>query len=275
MRLPRSSALALAVMTATSWTVSAFELKPSTLAAFERYVALTEARMAGEVSGASPFLWIDRQPEPARRKLLDQLKRGEVVIARLETLDGTREIDIKDGTAHHWVGTVLLAGVTLDRAIAFLQEYDRYAERFQPAISRSTLKSHTGDRFVAAMRTTTTKAGVTVVFDADYIIDYTRLPQAKRVWTRSIATNLVQVLSAGHPDEHTEPGDHARGYLWRLNNYCSFDERPEGTYEQCESVSLTASPPFGTGWIINIVAGSLPREALEFTLGRVRAALQR
>ena len=39
------------------------ELKPATLAAFDRYVTLTEKRMAGEMSGASPFLWIERRLE--------------------------------------------------------------------------------------------------------------------------------------------------------------------------------------------------------------------
>ena len=83
--------LALALTPASSEA----ELKPATLAAFERYVTLTEARMAGEMSGASPFLWIDRQADK-RRALIGKLQLGEVVSARLQTRDGKAEIDVPD-----------------------------------------------------------------------------------------------------------------------------------------------------------------------------------
>ena len=105
---------------------SAVDLKPATLAAFDRYVTLTEARMAGEMSGASPFLWIDRQVDPGRRATLGRLKLGEVVSARLQTRDGKDEIDAPDGLIHHWVGTVLLPGATLDRVMAFVKDYPQY-----------------------------------------------------------------------------------------------------------------------------------------------------
>ena len=52
--------LAIAFL-ALAMAPSGADLTRGTLAAFERYVSLTEARMAGEMSGASPFLWIDRQ----------------------------------------------------------------------------------------------------------------------------------------------------------------------------------------------------------------------
>ena len=58
--------------------------------------------------------------------------------------------------------------------------------------------------------------------------------------------------------------------MWRLNTYCSFEEIPAGTVEQCESVSLTRGIPFGTGWVIDRYVNSIPRETLAFTLGRVR-----
>jgi hypothetical protein len=63
------------------------------------------------------------------------------------------------------------------------------------------------------------------------------------------------------------------GYLWRLNTYCAFEGHPEGTYEQCESISLSRGVPFGFGWMVGPVIEAVPRETLEFTLGRVRAAL--
>jgi hypothetical protein len=104
----------------------ASELTPQAVAAFERYVRLTEARMDGEVAGSSPFLWLDRQPGPDRARLVARLGRGEVVSAQLDTRDGTRRIDAPSALIHHWIGTVLLPGVPLDRAAAFVQRYERY-----------------------------------------------------------------------------------------------------------------------------------------------------
>jgi hypothetical protein len=271
-RLTQQTLLVLA-LAALPWAGSAFELKPRTLAAFDRYVQLTEARMVGEVAGTTPFLWVDRQPDKERAKLLDQLRRGQVTVAHLQTRDSKKEIDVPDGLIHHWIGTVLLPGVSLAKAVAFVQEYDRYPERFGPTIQRAHVLKHEGDHFDVAMRTWAKKV-ITVVIDADYAVDYQVL-DAKRVWTKSVAMHLKEIQSAGQPDERAKPGDEAGGYLWRFNNYCAFEERSEGTYEQCESVSLTREPPFGLGWMIKPFVTGIPREALEFTLGHVRSGLQR
>jgi hypothetical protein len=254
-------------------TAPAMDLKPRTLASFDRYAALTEIRMQAEIAGTSPFLWIDRQPGPERAKLFDRLKRGEVVVSPLETRDGTREIDVPDGLIHHWIGTVLLPGVPIARAIAFVQEYDRYPERFGPTIQRARVLRRTEDRFEVAMRTWTKKV-ITVVIDADYVVDY-RTIRPTAVWTKSVATNLKEVQHAGEPGEVLKPGDQAGGYLWRFHSYCSFEERAEGTYEQCESISLTRDAPFGLGWMVKPFITGIPREVLEFTLGRVLAGLAR
>ena len=58
--------LAIAVLALVA-APSEVDLKPATLAAFDRYVTLTEARMAGEMSGASPFLWMIARRTDDRR----------------------------------------------------------------------------------------------------------------------------------------------------------------------------------------------------------------
>jgi hypothetical protein len=252
-------------------TLTPAELKPHTLAAFDRYVRLTEARMAPEIDGRASFLWIDRHAPADRDALFARLRRGEVVSEKLETRDNGRPIDVDDGLIHHWIGTVFLPGVTVDRARAFVEQYDRYAELFSPTIQRSRVLRRTPDRFEVAMRTWSKKV-VTVVIDADYVIEYRPL-SGTRLATRSVATNLFQVDNAGQPDERRTPGDRAGGYLWRLNTYCSFEQRPEGTYEQCESISLTRGIPFMLIPIVRPFVTGIPRETLEFTLGRVRDGL--
>ena len=261
--------LALIVLTLP---VGARELKPATLAAFEKYVKLTEARMAGEVKGASPFLWVDRQPEVQRAQFYARLKRAEVLAHRLETRDGNSEVRIGDGLIHHWVGTILMPGATLDKVMAFVKDYGNYSKYFAPTIVRSRVLSQTPDRFEVSMRTATKKV-ITVVIDADYVIEYRPIGD-DRVYTRSAAKNLFEVDKAGTPQEHRTPAEQGKGYLWRLNNYCSFVERSEGVYEQCESISLTTDIPWYLNWIVSPFVTSVPRETLEFTLGRVRAGVK-
>jgi len=42
-----------------------------------------------------------------------RLNRGEVIPARLESKDNGKKIDVSDGMIHHWIGSVLLPGVSL------------------------------------------------------------------------------------------------------------------------------------------------------------------
>ena len=54
---------------------------------------------------------------------------------------------------HHWIGTVLLPGVSLEKARAFVQNYERYPSLFGPMIQRAKVLNRTGDQFVVQMRT--------------------------------------------------------------------------------------------------------------------------
>lgn len=257
---------------ATSMLV-ARELKPATLAAYDRYIAATEARLAGERDGRSPFFWIDQQPPTQRAALQARLNAGDVVLSRLETRDRGAEIPIDGGLIHHWVGTVLMPGVSLDRLVAFVQDYDRYPQVFAPLIPTARLERRTGDRFEVSMRTSVQKV-ITVVMDAEYSIDYQRLSPTRLV-TTNVASRLFQVHDAGTPAERREPGDAAPGYLWRFRMYCAFEERSGGSLEQCESVSLTRPIPFALGWLVRPFVTGIPRDTIEFTLGQVRRALVR
>jgi hypothetical protein len=263
-------ALGVAIGTASA-ALSAFQLAPATLASYDRYVALTEARVAAERAGTSPFLWLDRQPPANRAKILDRLRRGEVVVDRLETRDHGAAIDVDDGLIHHWVGTVLMPGVSVDRVVAFVQDYDRYPAIFAPMIPRTHVLRHDGDEYVVAMRTSVKKV-ITVVMDADYVVDYHRLSPTRLV-TTTVATNLYQVHDAGTSRERREPGDAASGFLWRFRMYCAFDERAEGSLEQCESVTLTRDVPFAVSWLVKPFVTGIPRDTIAFTLGQVRAGL--
>ena len=258
------------VACAGGWVVAA-DLTPPTVAAFDHDVQLTEARMAAEVAGAAPLLWIDRQPADARARVMADLEAGRVDVEKMETRDHGESIAVPDGLIHHWMGTVWIPGAPLERVMAFIQDYAGYPAAFGPLVRSARVTAREANRFDVAMRTETHKV-ITVVVDADYRIDYTRI-DATHVWVTTVARDLKEVDHAGASNERAVAAEHGRGYVWRMNTYCALAARADGTFEQCESISLSRGLPFGVGWMIAPLVTSVPRETLEFTLGHVREAL--
>jgi hypothetical protein len=260
---------AAATILAASPDVLAVDLKPKTVAQFNRYVKLTEDRIATELDGTKPFLRVKRLSAAAQTDAMVRLKRGEVVSERLETWENGKKLEADDAIIHHWIGSVLLPGVSLAQARAVVEKYDQYPRVLDPMVRRAKVLHHTGDEFLVQMRTSMTKYAVTVVMDADYRVTY-RAIGASKLYTKSVAENVYEVKSPGEKDETRIEGDKSGGFLWRLNTYCSFEAIQEGTVEQCESISLTRGIPFIVRPIVGPFVNSIPRETLAFTLGRVR-----
>ena len=247
-------------------------LKPETVAAFDHYVQLSELRMEKEVGSTPlPFLRIDGLPEKDRAAALAQLKNGETVVERIETLDQGRKMEAPGGMIHHWAGTVFIPGATLGQTIALLQDYDNRQRYWTPAVERSRLIERDGDHFKMFMRLREKKI-ITVVLDTDYDITYAAAGP-NRETCRSMSTRIAQVENDGQPDEYEKPVGNDRGFLWRLNTYWRLEQRDGGTYVQLEAISLSRGIPSGLAWLIEPLVNSFPKESLEFTLSRTREAL--
>jgi hypothetical protein len=267
----RAGLATAALLAGTPSPPSAATLKPQTLAAFERYIHLTEARIEREVARPATFLWIDTLPEPDRGRRYAALRRGELVIERLETREAGRPVEVPDALVHHWIGVVFVPEVGIDRAVALLQDYDRHAELYRPYVQRSRLIAREGDRFRVYLRFYTKKV-VTAVVDTEHEARFVRL-DADRVYSQIRSTRVVEIERPGTPEERAVPEGRGRGYLWRLNSYWRFLARDGGTYVQCESVSLTRDIPFGLGWLIGPFVTGIPKESLTFTLETTRTLL--
>jgi hypothetical protein len=259
--IPIAAAVAIAVP----------ELSPATLKAYERYVQLTEQRIQSERSGQSSTFWIDRQPERVKTPAWQKLRRGEVIVDSLETRDGGQAIEVPAGRIHHWVATTLLPGVSPDRVTALVRDYDRYPKIFAPLMTRAHALERHDDRDVVQLRTSIRKL-INVVMEGDYVMEYTSLGPGK-VATKTVATNLYQVLNDGRPDERREPTDRTDGYLWRYRMYCTLEARPEGALDQCESLTLTRTVPGLVSWLIGGTVAAIPRDSLTLMLAGTRSAL--
>jgi hypothetical protein len=248
----------------------AADLKPETVAAFDRYVRLSEQRMANEARLES-FLWLDGQPSAKRMEIGAQLKSGKVITGRLETMDQGKAIPVPAGMIHHWIGTVFIPHVTLPELLKFLQDYDHQSESYAPDVERSKLLARDGEHFRVFLRLRKTKV-VTVVMNTEYDVQYSQL-DANRATSRSYSTRIAEVENAGKNDERENPVGHDTGFMWRLNSYWRFEEKDGGTYVQLEAISLTRDIPAGLGWLIGPFVTSIPQQSIVFTLSRTRDRL--
>jgi hypothetical protein len=248
------------------------ELKRETIAAFDRYVRVAEERIRSEVQQPERFLYPDTLAAARRTNALSAVRRGEVVVEALEMKERGKAIDIPNGRVHHWVGVAFIQGARLEQAVKLLQDYDRHAEVYKPAVQRSKLLSRDGDRFRVFLRFYQ-KKGIAVTVNSEHEAEFFH-DGTDRVHSRIHSTRIAEVEDPGTPGEKEKPVGVDGGYLWRLNTYWRFLQRDGGTYVQCESITLTRDIPFGFGWIVGPFVNSIPRESLAFTMERTRDALR-
>ncbi len=251
----------------------ALERRAEIQRAFDRYVQLTEARIAVELRPGGAFLALDSLPEADRAAAYAAVRTGQLRMDRLETLENGRAIPHPGSMIHHWVGIIFIPGATLEKTIRLIQDYDHDAELYAPDVTRAKILSHSGDDFRVYMRIFQ-KRIITVVLDMEHEIHYQRLDKS-HVASRSISLRVQQIQNPGTPSERALAEGQDDGFLWRINSYWRFLERDGGTYVQSESVSLTREIPIGLGWLIGPFVESIPRELLRNTLDATRRGLSR
>lgn len=247
---------------------AAAELKPKTTAAFDRYVAATEARFANELRPGGAFLYIDALSADQKNAAYSQLKQGEILVEKLETKAPGVSSDIPDGMVHHWVGLIFIPGVTLAQTLPLVKDYDRRAELYKPDVIASRTTSHHGDDFTMFLRLHQKKF-TTVVFNTDYAVHWGKVSPTQ-VFSNSISTRIAEVKDPDKPDGEELPVGTGHGYLWRLNTYWRFEEKDGGVYLQCEALSLTRDMPTGLGWLLKPLVTAIPKASLNRALGQTR-----
>jgi hypothetical protein len=251
-------------------SVRAEQLKPETVRAFDHYVELSEQRMASELRSGR-FLRVDDLPPDLRDADYTRLRKGEVVIEKLDTLDQGRSLSVPGGLVHHWIGTVFIPKTSLARTLAFLEDYNQQYKFYAPEVQQSRLLGQDGNRFMVFLRLRKTKV-VTVILDTEYDVRYVPLA-SDRAASYSYSRRIAEVENAGRPNETEKPVGNDSGFLWRLDSYWRFLERDGGVYVQLEAISLTRDIPLGLGWLVGPFVTGIPKESLEFTLSRTREGL--
>jgi hypothetical protein len=264
--------LAILILGVQAPEVMSAELKPKTVEAFDRYVQLTEARINQEVSQTEKFLHLDELPEPRRSEVLAALKRREIFMQPLQTLDASgHTLEAPGAIIHHWLGVVFVPGANLPQTLALVQNYNHHQDIFKPEVVRSRLISRDGNDFKIYYRLRKKKV-ITVTLNTFHDVHYFPI-DSTRWYSRSYSTRIAEVADADTPNEREKPVGQDGGFLWRINSYWKFEAKDGGMYIECESISLTRDIPTGLGWLIKPFVTSIPKESLEMTMGSTRAAL--
>ncbi len=248
------------------------DLEAHTLRAFQRYATLTEERVLAQAGPTGSFLYLDSYPEGERVQVLADLRRGQMYMEPLETVDaGGKEIEIDDGLIHHWLGAVFIPDVGLDETLELIQDYDRHSEIYSPEVADARIIRRDGDLFEVFMRFRKKKV-ITVVMDTVHDVAYVT-PSVGRTYSISRTSSVREVQEPGTPQERALPDGEGSGFLWRINSYWRFLERDGGTYIECESISLTRTIPFMLRWLVAPFVNDVPREQLADLLQTTREAL--
>ena len=251
---------------------AAVNLKPATVAAFDEYVKLTDARNNEELRRETNLLWIDSLPESERTQAYEELRRSAVKMEKLETRQSGEKIWCPGGMIHHWAGIAFIPGAKLQDVLRVVQDYDHHAQYYAPDVERSKIESHDDNHFLVFLRFRRHKV-ITVVLNTRHDVRYFRDSET-REHSRSSAVHIGEVENAGKSDEREKSPGEEGGFLWRMETWWRMEERDGGVYVQSEVVSLTRDIPAGLGWLLGPFVTSIPKETLTFTLEATRKAVR-
>lgn len=245
----------------TASFLAAEEPTPAAVAGFNDYVGRVEARLAEQHKSAETFL------APVDRA---QLKTGDVVI---EHLTPATAKELPGALMQDWRGTAFVPGAKGEDFERVMRNFAIFPRIYAPEVLRASVRTLGANHYQVAMRIRQQHI-VTVVMDMTYDTTFGEL-DAQHGYSLSRSTSITEIDAAGTPQERTLSANEQHGYLWRLNNYWSYEEGDGGLYIQLESISLSRSAPKGLGWMIGPFIQKVPRESLEFTLRATRDALKK
>jgi hypothetical protein len=241
----------------------AVELKKETVAAYERYLRGREAEAQARLRPGRNFLWTDDSPE--RKK---KVRASEIVV---EPVGDEGQIPVPEGLIHDWIGAIFLPGVTIQKVLAAVHDFNNYKTYFKPTVVASRLLTHNDDEHTFYLRLKK-KAIVTAVVDGEFLNRYAMLDQG-RSYGRERSARLVEVEEAGTADEHPLLPGTGHGFLWRLDAFTRFQERDGGVYVEVEALALSRDIPSYVAWFVDSIVRRLSRGSLVTSLHDIRAAV--
>lgn len=264
-------ALLLVALAAGSSGAMTQDLPPRMVAGWDAYIAENDRQVEADEAASSAFLAQDIYDTEEARRCEAEVLAGDVCIVKVVLVrEGRFPVEVEDALVHHWVGSILVPGATLDEALEFVKAYGDYPRYFAEVTDAGVLEQD-GDTLHTFMRLKRTKI-LTVYFYTEHEVTFTRYGP-RRASSRSVSTRIRELDRAGEADEREKDPTEDRGLLWRLNANWKYEEVDDGVILEAEVISLSRRIPWGFGWAVGPFVDSVPRESLEMTLTTLRDAL--
>jgi len=238
-----------------------------TVAAWNRYVATTERRIATELADGRRFLAMDFE---AGRRQRDRrrLQTGDAIVEQVAT--GGSEagsIDVPGGMIHHWRGYVFIPGARLGALMSNVSDPTgpRSIEQEDVLETRVVSRQADGLRLFLKLQR---RSLVSVAYNTEHDVRYRRHSDT-RASSHSVATKIAELTDVGLPSERERAGDEDRGFLWRMNSYWRYEAVPGGVIVELESLTLSRGLPWGTRTLIRSLIERVARESIERTLAKL------
>jgi hypothetical protein len=221
-------------------------IRPETAHDFDCYVQSAEARM----DARKTFLLAESD---------EGLNNDIVRDSRIQTMapDKTNPHKVAGGQIYDWIGSMFISGVSLDRLVQMLQDYDHRASYFGETIAASKLLCRNPtEHFRYTMRL---KEPAIVDVESDVTWDQ---PDPRHWRCRSYSTNIQAVGKD-------------KGYLRRLNSYWRFAQTDKGVYVEGETITLSDEFSSMARAFGSALLGINPEKSLKHSLESMRESVMK
>jgi hypothetical protein len=196
----------------------------------------------------------------------DGSRQGEIQIFKSD-----KNKNVPKGIIHVWGVSIFLSAAKVNDVVQLLLDYDRHKDVY-PSVIDSKLLERDGNSVRGYLKFKYKKA-ITVVLNTEHQAELMKLSE-KRAFIRVRSTRIAQVTNYGKPEEAEMPIGEDSGFMWRLHSYWFIEERPNGVFLECQSLTLSRGLPFLLGWLIKPLVNSIPRDSLGELAKGTRNALK-
>ena len=239
-------------------------LKPETVAAFDKYVREAEDTADLRLNGERSFLWVREKPDNQKRVM------GKDPVIHAFTGNDGKEMP-GNGLLHDWVGAIFVPNRKVEEVVSLLRNTDERKKHYAEVVD-SKLLSRNGDSQKTMLRLKKKKY-ITVYLNAQYDERFRSL-DTQRWHMRSICTRIAEVADAGKQSERELPPGNDHGFLWRMWTDYRFEQVNGGVVFECHSITLSRDTPAALGWIVRPLIRSIPVDSLKSVLESTRNALR-
>lgn len=242
---------------------TAAELKPETVAAWDGYIAVANARMQLRAQGLAPFLWIDEHCARARVRL------GEPLILPATEHTPRR---VPAGLIHHWIGAAFIPDAKIEDVTGVLRDYSRYKDYYRPNVIESKTIRREGPQDLFSLVLVNKALVVSTALEGDYESRYFQV-DAKHSYSISQTTRVQEIENHGQASERKLPPDQGSGYIWRLYSITRFEERDGGVYLEVEAIALSRDIPAAVRWMVDPIVRRVSKSSVLTSLRQTQDAV--